>query len=430
MPAGLVTHVVRELKARDPKMRVMVEDSREDSVPAAASRGLDVNGELQGKFGKDKYDYQMSAAEAALEHKRGILKIATNGGKTVIAAAIINHLAMPTLFVVPGQELLHQTKRELQKFLAISPEDIGVIGDGQFSVGDWLTIAVDKSLHNRLKDGSLDEYKDRWQLVFVDECHTAGAETLYTALSQLPAYYRFGLSGTPLDRSDGGSLRLIAQTGEVIYEVKNKLLVERGISVQPLVKLIRVEEPVIPKTRNRVKLKYAEVEDEGIINNVHLNSRLVDAAIKYIDEGKQCIILINKLEQGSNILDMMYSRGCESGVFTHGSLKAEERQEALSKFVSGEHRFLVGSRILDQGIDVDCIDVLIFAGGGKAVIPTLQRAGRGLRSGRGRKEVIIVDVVNLCHKFLASHSQTRIKTYKKEDCFLISMYDEEEASIT
>jgi superfamily II DNA or RNA helicase len=425
MPAGLVTHVVRELKKLDPKMRISVVDSREDSIPAIGSRGLDVCGKLQGKFGTGIYDYQMSAAEKALEAKRAILKIATNGGKTAIAAAIINHLSIPTLFVVPGVELLGQTLKSFEDMLGIPAEEIGTIGDSSFSVGEWVTIAIADSLANRLEDGSLDEHKNRWQMLFVDECHTAGAETLYAALSALPAYFRFGLSGTPLDRSDGGTLRLIAQTGEVVYEVRNKLLVERGISVQPLVHLMKVDQPIIPKTRNKVKVKYAEVEDEGYVNNEHLNSRIAEAAIKFINDEKQCIILINKLQQGENILKLLQDRGCADGFFTHGQVKpASLRKEALEKFVSGEYRYLIGSKILDQGIDMDCIDVMFFAGGGKATIPTLQRSGRGLRSGRGRTEVILVDVVNLCHKFLTDHSAKRLQTYKDEECFKISILDE------
>ena len=423
MPSGLVSSVARKLKEKDPKQRVLVVDKR--TAPSAGARGLDLCGELKGKFGKGVYDYQLLASEAAIKAKRGILKIATNGGKTAIASAMINHLTLPTLFVVPGVDLLYQTYENFQETLGLAAEDIGMIGDQHNTVGEWVTVATMDSLANRLADGSLDEYKNRWELVFVDECHTAGAETLYEALGELPAYYVFGMSGTPLNRSDGGTLRLIARTGEVIYEVRNKLLVERGISVQPVVKLIRIDEPSIPLKRNKIKVKYAEVEDEGIVNNSTLNAALVNATVNFVDEGKQCILLISKLQQGENLLEMLQDRGCKAGTFTHGKLKAKERKEALTKFVEGEYRYLIGSRILDQGIDVDCIDVMLFAGGGKAVIPTLQRSGRGLRSGRGRTEVIIVDVVNFCHKFLLSHSQERIDTYKAEECFHISLLNEE-----
>lgn len=423
MPAGLAPYVAKKLKEKDPKQRVMVEDKR--TAPSAGAHGLDLCGELKGKFGKGVYDYQLLAAEAVLEKKRCILKIATNGGKTAIASALINHLTLPTLFVVPGVELLHQTHKTLQETLGLAADDIGMIGDKLFEIGDWVTVATMDSLSIRLGDGSLDEYKDRWELVFIDECHTAGAETLYEALGQLPAYYTVGMSGTPMDRSDGGTLRLIARTGEVAYEVRNKLLVERGISVQPLVKLIRVDEPSIPLKRNKIKVKWAEVEDEGVVENVHLNSVIADAVVNYVEKGKQVIILINKIQHGHNLLQMLQDRDCEEGFFTHGTVKPKLRKEALTKFVSGEFRYLIGSNILDTGIDMDCIDVMFFAGGGKATIPTLQRSGRGLRSGKGRTEVILVDVVNFCHKFLTEHSQKRIQTYKDEECFHISMLNEE-----
>ena len=425
IPAGLVAYVVKKLKEKYEDIKITVTDSRESAAPATAARGLDVEGRLKGMFGKDKFDYQMEAAEACLRYKRGILKIATNGGKSVISAAVTRHLCVPTLFVVPGKDLLYQILRSYADFLGLQEEDIGVIGDGHFNVGSWVTIAIDDSLYNKLESGDLDKYKNYWDLVWFDECHTTGSDTLYNAADKLTAYYRFGLSGTPLDRSDGATLRLIAQTGEVIYEVKNTLLVERGISVQPLVKFIRVDQPKVPSTRKGKKLTYMEVYNEAVVENPFLNSKIADCAINFLNEGKQCIIMVDKLLQGEIIDEMLFSI---SGKFLHGSLSSKERKESFQKFVEGEYRYLIGTSIMNQGIDMDCIDVLIFAGGGKAAIPTLQRAGRGLRSGNNRSEVVIVDVINTCHKWLIKHTQQRIETYKKEECFVMSMLDEESGS--
>ncbi|MCF6205328.1 MAG: DEAD/DEAH box helicase [Sulfurovum sp.] len=416
-PSGLVSLVKEELLQKDPSCSVSVIDSR--TPPTAKLGSLDLHGPLKGLFGVGKYDYQKFAAEAAIKAKRCILRLATNSGKSAVMAAITNRLQLCTLVVVPSKLLLRQLHKSFSEMVDVPPGELGMIGDGEFQVGDWVTISTATSLHNKLKDGSLDDVKDKWDLVFIDECHTSGAKTLFQALGELSAFYVIGMSGTPLDRSDGGNLKLIARTGPVAYEVRSKLLVERGISVQPMLRLLRVSEPYIPTQRAKVKLKYADVESEGYTNNKHLNGRIAKAAKKFIAEGKQVVLLISKIEHGENLLELMEG---PKGAFIHG--KSSDRQEALDLFVEGEYRYLIGSTILDTGIDISCIDVMFFCAGGMSVIGSLQRAGRGLRSGDGKSEVIFVDIINLCHKFLAKHSAARLATYRAEDCYKISMLDE------
>ena len=131
-----------------------------------------------------------------MKYKRGILKWATNGGKSACAAAVTKYLAVPTIFIVPGKDLLHQIRETFSKYLGISIEEIGIIGDDEFTIGSWITVATMQSLFSRIKkDPGLAK---KWDLMWVDECHVAGAETLYYALDKLDCFYRFGLSGTPL----------------------------------------------------------------------------------------------------------------------------------------------------------------------------------------------------------------------------------------
>lgn len=428
MPAGLVS-IVRNSLENEFNAKVTLIDNRLDINTANA--GIGVKGKLEDKFGKGIFDYQLLSAESAVAAKRGILKLATNAGKTVIAGAIINHLQIPTLFIVPGVELLYQAQEALSEFTGQIPEEVGLIGDGHFSIGSWVTVAIVDTLVSRLADKEQAKrlMEANWQLLFLDECHVAGSDTTFAALDAIPAYYRFGLSGTPLDRSDGATLRLIAQTGEIIYEVKNKLLVERGISVQPVVKLMTINEPKIPKTRNKLKVTYAEAYDEAYVNNLYLNQKVVETLIPYLDEGKSVIIMIDRIEHGENIKNIidntLYERweklqGVHHNIkFIHGSQSSDERKEALTAFKNGEINCLITTSILNQGVDIDCIDLLCFAGGGKAVIPTLQRVGRGLRSGRGREKLIIIDIINNCHQFFSKHANIRLDTYKSEECFQI-----------
>lgn len=82
-------------------------------------------------------DYQYEAVETALKRKRGIVNVATNGGKTEIAGGIIKCL-LPTLqkgetilFLTHSKEIFHQSAERLAKRLGI---EVGKVGDGIWDV--------------------------------------------------------------------------------------------------------------------------------------------------------------------------------------------------------------------------------------------------------------------------------------------------------
>lgn len=410
-PAGLVDVVKEELQKNYKECKVSITDYREENIPPSSNRGFDLIGV---DFGQGKYDYQIKAAEEAIKKKRGILKLAVNAGKTEISCAITKHLSVPTLFIVPGIDLLYQTRDRFSKRLGIEVEDIGLIGDNNFKLGNWITVGTVDSLLSRIKSEDLvQEDLDKWDLLFIDECHGAGSVTAYKVLDKIPAYWRFGLSATPLDRSDGDTFRLISQTGPIIYEVSNKDLVDRGISVQPVVRLLKINEPVISK-----KVPWPKVKNLGIVKNPHLNDLIALSVTEYAKEGKLCLVLVDQITQGEEIKSRIKDVRAE---FIHGKADSDERKKALNDFSKGNIKVLIGTSIFNQGIDLDCIDVIALAGGGKATIPVIQRIGRGLRSGRGRDKLIVLDVMNFCHKHLIKHSHKRLQLYKKEGCFIIEL---------
>jgi superfamily II DNA or RNA helicase len=414
MPAGLVPMVVAAIKAHSSKAKVMVVDERQQSAPAIARDSFDLEGI---DFGLGKYDYQLGAAEAMVEGQQGIIKVATNGGKTEIAAAVIKHLRVPTLFLVERLELLHQTRKRFAKRLCVPEDSIGLIGDGRFSVGDWITVATPASLKSRIDKRQVDP--TLWDALFCDECHHVAADTFFAVLAQLTAFYRFGMSGTPLDRSDGADLKLLAQTGPVLYEVSNKLLVERGISVPPHVEMVKIDKPVMPTSG----LKWSQVEKMGVTENPHLNEVVVERALEHAAAGRQVLVLVEKVKHGNALAKDLRSRikGRKSQVeFISGKESTEVRAKALRAYEAGEVTILLATTILDEGVDVPCIDVLILAAGGKAKIRLLQRVGRGLRTGDEKQRLLVIDFANFSHKWLLKHSLTRLRTYKAEECFMIS----------
>jgi superfamily II DNA or RNA helicase len=91
------------------------------------------------------------------------------------------------------------------------------------------------------------------------------------------------------------------------------------------------------------------------------------------------IILVQHKEHGKLLLEMLKASGVRAD-YIFGEHKQEERQSALNKLKNGKIDVLIGSTILDVGVDVPAVGVGILAGGGKAEVALRQRVGRVLRA--------------------------------------------------
>lgn len=129
-PTGLLYLVAKELKD------VEVVDNREVLDIDLPEQIHLLEPKAEGGFITLR-DYQYEAVKVALEKTRGIINVATNGGKTEIAAGIIQQILtkMPEdrtiLFFTHNKEIFHQSAARLSKRLDM---EIGLVGDGQWKV--------------------------------------------------------------------------------------------------------------------------------------------------------------------------------------------------------------------------------------------------------------------------------------------------------
>lgn len=404
-PTGLLDVVVSSLD--DNGVIHTIEDKR--LFPSTDTGSFDLVGvKMEGK-----YDYQLDACEKMIEKKQGIVKIATNGGKTEIACAVTKYLNLKTLFVVTSRELLYQARDRFMARLGATEQEIGIIGDGNWLPGSLCTVAIVDTLESRLNRPECQQFIKDVDVLFVDEAHHMGSETWYTVCTLCPAYYRFGLSGTPLDRTDGANLRLIAATGPKIVDIDNKFLVEREISAKAEIIFDKVNEPVLKK-----RIRYNTAYKQGVVENPQLLEKIVDWTKVFREAGLGVLILVEEIGHGNLVDDALWND--TGGVFIphqfiHGTEDSGTRRKALADFASGNLPVLIASTILDEGVDVPTIDALILAGSRKSRIRTMQRLGRGLRG----KKLIVVEFANYTNKYLAEHSLQRLEDYQKEGCFEI-----------
>lgn len=407
-PSGLLPEVLQIL--RDNHIQAVVEDNWELPPPKGGTF------ELQGVKMEGKYSYQLEACKAMVANNRGVVSIATNGGKSNISAAVASYYSLQTLFIVTSRELMYQAQRDFQRVLGCTDYEIGAVGDGKWQPGDWITIALMDTLVARLHKKDCKELLASTEVLIVDEAHHAAAETYYTVLEKCPAPYRFGMSGTPLDRTDGADLRLIGNTGRTIVNVTNKELMERHVSAKTAIIWDQVNEP----GGLAYGAQYQTAYKKGVVENAQLLEKVVDWTKVFHDAGLSTLILCEELAQGRAIDKALWESTGGMFIpheFIHGDLGTNIRTSALKDFGDRSLPVLVASRILDEGVDVPTVDALILAGSRKSRIKTMQRLGRGLRGDK----LIVVEFDNRTNRHLLTHSLTRLEDYQKEDCLAIHM---------
>ena len=174
------------------------------------------------KMGKPPYPYQMEILDVIDKNDRGIIKVATGGGKSLIAALIVAKLGKKSIIYVIGKDLLYQFHTF---FSEVFNEPIGIIGDGKCEIHD-INIAsiwtIGQALGMKKKDILLDSDDDEEELSknkyveilkmmksaklhIIDECHMSACETIQQVFKSANSEHIYGLSGSPW-RDDGADL--------------------------------------------------------------------------------------------------------------------------------------------------------------------------------------------------------------------------------
>lgn len=352
-------------------------------------------------------DYQVRAINKALSKGRGIISAPPNAGKTELACGIVQVLGLPANFFTHRLTLLRQTKERFERRLGI---EVGIVGGGEEDIREVNILSV-QSIHRKLDEPHIKELLKNTPVIFCDEVHHASAKTFEKCFKACPnAFYRFGLSATPLLRDEISNMIVRGLTGDEIVAVDNQQLIEAGISASPSVYLLNVREPKIP-THYTFDLAY----DVGILRNDYRNELIVNSTKHFLAQNKSVFILVWRIEHGETLLNLLQSGGIESEFISGQGTNTGQVQDVLKRFSKKELKCVVSSTISDEGLDVPAMDVLIMGVGFKAPLKTIQRVGRGLRKKIvGENVVTIVDFVDWhSKKYLYKHSVDRVREYVK-----------------
>lgn len=267
-----------------------------------------------------------------------------------------------------------------------------------------VTIICFQALQNISK-----EYLRSVEVLIIDECHHASASSIRSALIDMDnAQYRYCFSATPWRDTESEFLLLISAIGEnVLYELRGKEAVEKGIISKP--KLIVVK----PETNGISKLKNdREILEEGIIYNVPRNIAIVEEAIKLYEDGHNVFVAVNEIAH----IEVLYERFTAlkvDPIIVHGEMEKKEKERNVKIIGKEKGQMLsIGTMAIGEGTDMPNISAVVLGAGGKSTIRLLQRIGRGSR--KTQEEFIVVDFKDTQHTRLYNHFKERYKTFMNE----------------
>jgi superfamily II DNA or RNA helicase len=377
------------------------------------------------KMNKEPYPYQLEILDVIDKNDRGIIKVATGGGKSLIAALIAAKLGKKTIIYVIGKDLLYQFH---DFFSAVFDEKIGIIGDGKCEIHNiniasiWTigqAIGMDKKAI--LLDGddeeesvSTNKYTEINKMMkeakvhIIDECHMSACETIQQVFKHSNTEHLYGLSGSPW-RDDGADLLIESILGRYIVNISASTLIAGDFLAQPLIRF-----RVVPPYHYELEKVYPSVYKKYVVENDIRNGLVLDAAKMMVEKGYQTLVLFGSLKHGK-ILYELFKQHMKCAILDGKNTK-EEREQVKKDLMEHKIDCVIASRIFDIGVDIPSLSGLVIACGGKSTVKALQRVGRVIRKYPGKKFAVIVDFVDQA-PFISEHSKIRYHIYSSEDGF-------------
>ena len=339
--------------------------------------------------------YQSDLIHKALSQKGCIIKSPTGSGKTVVLGGLIKALEDKTgLIFFTKKQLLYQTYEQLREW----GFDVGLaFGDGV--ILKPITLCTIQSI-----DKVMDSHLEQSEFIIFDEVHEFGKGKIASkAVKSFPnATYRIGMTATvPTDPIS--KLNLISGLGKVIEEVDAKDLVSLGFLTEPIIQVISVKDTA---NVDDTELTYREVYEKFITNN-DLRNKMIVELVKTISKNPSRTLIIVKDLKHAEILHKIIPNSLK----LEGKDDLSVRKKTIKEFIKAESSVLIGTTIMQTGIDIPEITHLINARGLKSEIATIQAMGRALRIHKSKRKVYIYDFFDRA-PYLEKHAKERIKSYK------------------
>ncbi len=347
--------------------------------------------------------FQQKAVNAMLVKDFGALCAPTGSGKTIMALYMIAMRRQPALIIVHTKELAFQWISQINKFLKIPKNEIGLIGGGKLVFDKTITVGLVQSIY---KHASMISSKIGY--LIVDECHRTPSRTFTEAVSAFDTKYLLGLSAT-LFRRDRLSDLIFWYLGDMHYKVEKSSLIEKGeiLSGEIIFKETSFKPFFDPAVYYSKMMSELTADDER-------NQLIVSDIVEEFSSTKGIILVLSDRKKHCETIQsfLKYKHNISSEILT-GDLSAVLRQKIIKELNCGRVKILIATgQLIGEGFDCKEFSTLFLVTPIRFSGRLMQYVGRVLRPSQGKKKAKIFDYIDVCVGVLNSAASHRKKIYE------------------
>ena len=347
----------------------------------------------------------LSAVMKAIKTDRNVLvQAATGAGKTILFSALIKRFLKSKkdarVYVLAHREqLIWQARSKLCQVWPECEKDIGLAcaSTGR-KVDVYKPIVIGSP--QTLSHGP--ETLPRADMVIIDECHRlapANKDSQYRRLidamrGNSPEMRLVGVTATPYRLGQG--LIYGEQCKDkganwfdsMCFSIGTELLQEQGYLV-PL-RLFAPVDPDLSEVGTADGDYIVKQLSDTMSKAVHVHSAL-DAVERHASDRKHIVVFAVSIQHAEILRDSFRETGRKAEA-VHSKMPHGERLRILDAFDSGEIEVLCNVGVLTEGWDCKSVDCMVMCRPTKSPALYVQMAGRGLRTCKGKKDCIMLDV--------------------------------------
>ena len=369
-------------------------------------------------------DYQDKAVRAALKYHKGILLSCTSSGKSLMIYNIIRCLRKQEmkhiLLIVPNIMLVDQMYDDFESYGYDNlDDDVERLGGGHEATFDKpVLISTWQSLQN--KDS---EFFEKYNAVFVDEVHGVKANVMSKLMKWCcNAYYKIGTTGTlPNDKCDLLQIREVV--GDVIFELKSKELIDKGVLTKIKIANIIAKYPSDFVLKNKGRSYPEEVK---MVEEYQDRNKVLEYILEHTDKKHNVLVLMNHLKHVQLIREWLNEKYPDKKVSViTGAVSGEERSDIRKGIEEEDGTILLATfATCSTGINMPKLHDIILYSNSKSKIKVLQSIGRGLRKHVTKNQIVLFDIIDdlsyktktgrVVENYLIKHWKERMTYYKDQ----------------
>lgn len=345
---------------------------------------------------------KLQAERKIYNHNKNLVVAATGTGKTLISAFDYkrfreeNPESCRLLFIAHRQEILEQSLDSFRNVLNDSNFGELWVGNYEAKKKEDLFISIQTANSQKIVSKFSKNYFD---FIIIDEVHHAAAESYREIFTYFEPKILLGLTATH-ERMDGLSIldyfgNRIAASIRLPEAIDRNLLCSfsyYGISDDVSLKDIKWSKGGYDEK----ELNVIYIEGESAIKRVE---HIISSLHKYLNDVNEvhgigfCVSIDH-----ARFMSRMFNENNIPSIALSSDSKDNDRTSAKIGLEDGSIKFIFVVDLYNEGVDIPCIDTVMFLRPTKSLTVFLQQLGRGLRLYEGKTELTVLDFVGQANK--------------------------------